>query len=167
MTKKSSARQFRDQQAAEQSKNLKKEGRNGWDEVMNLSNGVLACMVVEVALKDPLKNKVLMSHLTNAEGLDCAMKVRLLEQDLLAMLEKFKGIRARHEGKSGREVDYNEVMTGYEIVMDYERLQQEYDAFIIPTKSDIIQYINNAEHRMQQREQAAKAAAQATTETTE
>lgn len=171
MTKKSKARQQRDLALKEEEGKIIAEGRKGWDEVMNLSNAVLTALTVPMALKEPLRNKVLLSHLSKEEGMDCADKVRLLDKDLQTMIGKFKEIRGKHANRTGREKNFAEVFETYEIVTQYQQFQAELDAFILPTKGDIIQHISNAEHRMatleQKRQAEAEQAAQAaaTTET--
>lgn len=160
MTKKSQARLVRDQENARQAKKLKEEGRKGWDEINNLSDQVISLMMFPAALKEPLRNRTLMSYLTKEEGLDCANKVRLLEKDLTSMLEVFKGIRAQHAGRTGAEANFDEVMKTYGIAEQYVEFQSKYDAFIMPTKGDIIQHIANAEERMARAQMAKQATVQ-------
>jgi hypothetical protein len=149
MTKKSDARKFRDQQAAQQAQNLKDEGRKGWDEVEKISAACLTSLVIPLEFKDALKNHKLIAFLSQEERGDLEMKVRLLQTDLLRMLESIKPIRAEHAGRTGREADYDEVFKTYGLVEKYVAWQSEYDAFILPTKADIIQYLSDAEARQQ------------------
>lgn len=163
MTKKSEGRRFRDKQRAAQMGKLREEGRKGWDEVNTISEGCLAQLMIPTTFKDHLKNRALLSHLTQAERDDLAMKVRLLEKDLMTMLEKVKVIRALHKGKTGMETDFGEVFETYEVVEKYVVWQSEYDAFILPTKGDIIQYLSDAEGRHRQHMIKLQAAAGAAT----
>ncbi len=166
MTKKSDARLAKDAAKRQQGEQLKQENRKGWDEVRAVANGCMTMLATPASFKDCLRDRALMSHLTKEEGIECANSVRLLEKDMMTMLEKYKVIAAKHEGKSGSEKDFAEVMTGYEVVNEYMHWKAEFEAFIIPTQGDILQHISNAERRQMElfnQQQAAKAAAQTET----
>lgn len=149
MTKKSEARKLRDKNEAEQAGNLKAEGRKGWDEVEKISAACLTGLVIPLQFKEALRNHKLLAFLQKDERDDLVMKVRLLEKDMLAMLESIKPIRAEHAGRSGREANYDEVFQTYGLVEKYVAWQSQFDAFILPTKADILQHLSNAEARQQ------------------
>lgn len=168
MTKKSDTRLAKDAEKKRQGEQLKKENRKGWDEVNIVSDGCMAMLATPATFKDCLRDHALMSHLTKEEGVECANSVRLLEKDMMTMLEKFKVIRGKHIGKTGAEKDFAEVMVGYELVNEYMHWKAEFEAFIVPTQGDILQHISNAERRQMDlytKQQAEKAAAATTTET--
>jgi hypothetical protein len=153
MTKKSEARKFRDRQKAEQKAQIQAEGRKGWDEVAKISEGCLAGLIIPTTFKDHLQNKQLLAFLTRAENVDLAEKVKLLQKDLMFLLEKLKVLRAKHKDKTGAEANFEEVFATYGLVNEYAQWQQEYDAFILPTKGDILQHLSNAEARQNMRTQ--------------
>ena len=159
MTKKSDSRLKKDAAKAEEARQIKEEGRKGWDELKQLSDSMMVMLTIPATFQGPLKDHALMSHLTKEEGQECAKSVRLLQADMMTMLEKFKVIRAKHEGQTGSEKDFAEVFVAYELVNEYVQWKSEYEAFILPTQGDIVQHISNAETR--QMNLAAQRAAEA------
>jgi len=156
MTKKSMARQERDQREAQLSGEL--NGNNNWTDLHGTYTRSMQGLLAVGQMGRVLNDEKMLSHVQNLETLTA--NIHILTRDLGEFQKDLQHIFDQHKHRTGP-ATAEDVMQCYGYVDQYQGWIIRYEAVIMPTVLHILEETNRAELLMRQKAIADQAAAQA------
>jgi hypothetical protein len=107
-----------------------------WDDLNQLYLECCAVTTSPAAVLPLVKNPELVYDIDDQEDLKETMSI--LAKDAKDYSEKLKAIKAKHEGKSGKVEEVDDMLVAYEIGAEYSEWLNSYQTVVLPNSNKIL-----------------------------
>lgn len=141
MTKKSMARQMRDEEQKAQEQKAK--NNNCWSDVEGIYQSTKQLLGQHTMIRSLGQSKHLLPLLTNPA--ETATNIRILAKDLQSLNERIEANHQKHDGRTGNALTPDEMATTIEIFQEYQDIVEIHNGAVLPTAYKIVEDFQAAE----------------------
>lgn len=112
------------------------ENNTLWDDLNKLYLECIAVTTTPARVLPLVKNKELLEKIENVK--DLKESLTILTKDVVSYSEKLNSIKAKHEGKTGKVVNEDDILFSYSLVSEYQKWLESYQIVVLPNAFKIL-----------------------------